>query len=194
MDVRVTPVVDAPWEDVRTVFGTRGDPARCFCQYFKVDNATWNAQDIAGFERALGEQIESARAAHGAGPGVLAYRDAEPVGWAAIEPRPAYRRILSGRIASLSEEPPDAADVWALTCFVVRVGHRRQGVAAALLEGATELARAGGARVVEAYPVDAASGASSAELYHGPLSIFEAAGWQVLARPNERRALVRLEL
>jgi len=51
--LRIVPVTDAPWDDVRTVFGTRGDPARCWCQWFKVDAAAWKTGDVAGFERAL---------------------------------------------------------------------------------------------------------------------------------------------
>ncbi|MBX3193879.1 MAG: GNAT family N-acetyltransferase [Microbacteriaceae bacterium] len=194
MSVRVVPVVDAPWDDVRTVFGTRGDPARCWCQYFKVTAATWKAQDIAGFERGLCDQVDAARTSHGAGPGLLAYEGDDPVGWVAIEPRPAYPRILSSRMAEHSAEPADAEDVWFVSCFVVRVGHRRKGIAGALLAGAVEHARANGARVVEAFPVQALPGTSSADLYHGPLSAFEAAGFEVVARPAEARAVVRLAL
>lgn len=194
MSVRVVPVVDAPWDDVRAVFGTRGDPARCWCQYFKVDAATWKAQDVAGFERALCEQIDADREGRGAGPGLIAYDDAEPVGWVAVEPRRAYRRILTSRMIELSPDPPDAADIWFVSCFVVRVGHRRAGTATALLAGAVDHARAHGARVLEAFPVDAVPGTSSADLYHGPLSVFEKAGFDVVARPSEARAVVRLEL
>jgi GNAT superfamily N-acetyltransferase len=194
MTVRVVPVVDAPWDDVRAVFGTRGDPSTCWCQFFKVDAATWAAGDVPGFERALCEQIDAARAAKGAGPGVLAYDDDEPVGWAAVEPRPVYPRIVRSKIAADSAQPLDAADVWVVSCFVVRVGHRRKGVARALLDAAVGQAAAGGARVVEAYPVDATKGASSAELYHGPLSAFRAAGFELVARHGAKRAVVQLEL
>ena len=202
-EIRVVPVVDAPWDDVRTVFGTRGDPAGCWCQYFKVDAAAWKANIVADFERALCEQVDAARASRSAGPGVLAYLGSdpegwEPVGWAAIEPRSVYPRILTARMIVGSIDPVDGADaasVWAITCFVVRVGFRRRGVAAALLGGAVAEARRGGARVIEAYPVDTAGQkVSSADLYHGPLSAFEAAGFQISGRPLDSRAVVRLEL
>lgn len=197
--VRVVPVTDAPWDDVRTVFGTRGDPSTCWCRFFKVDAAAWKAKDhAAGFERALCEQIDAARASRSAGPGVLAYLGSdsegwEPVGWAAVEPRPAYPRILAGRMMPGTADPdPGDAGVWAITCFVVRVGFRRRGVAAALLAGAVDEARRGGARVVEAYPVDTGGAkVSSADLYHGPLSAFLAAGFEVTGRPVEGRAVVR---
>jgi GNAT superfamily N-acetyltransferase len=194
MVVSVVPVVDAPWEDVRTVFGTRGDPARCWCRYFKVDAATWKAQDVAAFERSLCDEIDAARAARGAGPGLLAYDDDEPIGWVAIEPRRAYPRILTSKMAAHSTEAADAADVWFVSCFVVRVGHRRSGAASALLNGAVEHARAHGARAIEAFPVEAVKGTSSADLYHGPLSVFQKAGFEIVARPIEQRAVVRLAL
>lgn len=190
MNVRVVPVVDVPWDDVRTVFGTRGDPARCWCQYFKVDAAAWKAQDIPGFERALCEQIDAGRTSGGAGPGLLAYAGDDPVGWVAVEPRSSYRRIVT----STAIEDAGPAPVWTVSCFVVRVGHRRRGIAAALLDGAVAHARANGARAIEAFPVEAGPGVSSADLYHGPLSVFEAAGFDVVDRPRDGRAVVRLAL
>ena len=190
--VRVIPVTDAPWDDVRAVFGTRGDPSTCWCQFFKVDAAVWKAQDVPFFERSLCEQVDAARG-HSAGPGVLAYLDSTPVGWAAVEPRPAYPRVLTNRVIPATAEPD--LGVWAVTCFVVRVGYRRRGVGAALLAGAVDQARAGGARVVEAYPVDTAGEkVSSADLYHGPLSSFVAAGFEITGRPVDGRAVVRLSL
>ena len=189
-EVRVVPVTDAPWDAVRTVFGTRGDPAGCWCQYFKVTSAQWNAGDRHTFEQALCDQTR----AGGAGPGLIAYLDDEPVGWVAVEPRTSYPRLLGGTVARASTEAPDAADVWAVTCFVVRVGFRRRGVSGALLRAAVDHARAHGARVIEGYPVDTAGRkVSSADLYHGPLSAFEAAGFTVSARPAPGRAVVRSE-
>jgi GNAT superfamily N-acetyltransferase len=122
---------------------------------------------------------------------VLAYSGDEPVGWCAIEQSGAYHRILKSKLV---DDGMPAGDVWFVSCFVVRVGHRRKGVAAALLDGAVAHARTHGARVIEAFPVDAGPGTSSADLYHGPLSAFEAAGFEVVSRPSARRAVVRLRL
>ncbi|HTL42517.1 MAG TPA: GNAT family N-acetyltransferase [Pseudolysinimonas sp.] len=191
MELRVVPVTDAPWADVRAVFGTRGDPSTCWCQYFKVDAATWKTGDVPAFERALCEQIDESRRTHGAGPGLLAYDGGTPIGWVAMEPRPAYARIVN---AGGGDGDPTDDNVWVVSCFVVRVGHRRNGVAHALLDAAVGHARSHGARTLEAFPVVAGPGVSSADLYHGPLSVFEAAGFDVVSRPSERRAVVRLAL
>jgi GNAT superfamily N-acetyltransferase len=187
----VEPATPARWTDVERVFGTRGDPARCWCQwFFSGTEATRTAADAN--RAALRAQVDA-----GPPPGVVAYLDGEPVGWAAVASRPGYSRLARSQVlrGTAPEELSDAS-VWAVTCFVVRVGFRRTGVAGALLDGAVRLAREFGARVVEAYPVDVAarSTVSSAELYHGPLTTFLAAGFREVARPSPARPVVRLDL
>jgi hypothetical protein len=34
--VTIVPANEASWEDLHTVFGTRGDPHRCQCQRYKM--------------------------------------------------------------------------------------------------------------------------------------------------------------
>jgi len=192
-ELQVRPVDTVPWDDVRTVFANRGDPARCWCQFFKLTNVEWNTVPREECSQLLREQI----AAPPPAPGVLAYLGDEPVGWCAVEPRPRYSRLKRmPLVASGGLDDLDDASVWAVTCFVVRVGFRKRGVSAALLDGAVEHARANGAHIVEAYPVDVAErpGVSSADLYHGPLSLFERAGFTVAARPKPDRAVVQLQL
>jgi GNAT superfamily N-acetyltransferase len=190
-DILVEPATASRWRDVETVFATRGDPARCWCQWFFTGADAGPAAAGANRE-ALRAQVESEPP-----PGVLAYRDGEPVGWCAVAPRPGYGRLRRSEV--LRGAPPGEFDdprIWSVTCLVVRVGFRRQGVAAALLEGAVALSRAGGAAVVEGYPVDVLvrTRASAAELFHGPLSTFLAAGFREVRRPRPARPVVRLEL
>jgi GNAT superfamily N-acetyltransferase len=180
---------DVPWDDVRVVFGTRGDPSTCWCQWFKQSSAEWRATSTAVRRDALCEQAPHS-------PGLVAYLEGEPVGWVAVEPRTAYKRLATTRVAVAgTTEPWDDDSVWAVTCFVVRTGFRRQGLSSELLAAAVEHARAGGARLIEAYPVDvAAKATSSSELYHGPLSTFLAEGFTIVSRPTPARPVVQLEL
>ena len=83
-------------------------------------------------------------------PGVLAYRDREPVGWCAVAPRVEYERL--GRSRKL--KPVDSEPVWSVVCFYVARAARRSGVTTALLAGAEAFARSHGANWLEAYPVD----------------------------------------
>jgi GNAT superfamily N-acetyltransferase len=95
-----------------------------------------------------------------------------------------------------SGEPAADVAVWAVTCFVVRREHRGDGLAGALLEAAVAAARAGGARVVEGYPVDRAvrPAASTAELWHGTVGLFTRAGFTETARPTPARPVMTLRL
>jgi GNAT superfamily N-acetyltransferase len=192
-DTRIASAADVPWDDVAAVFGTRGDPAGCWCQWWKLANAEFRAASRAELCDALHTQARSSATS----PGVLAYRDDVPVGWCAVEPRPRYVRIRRSTVLgrSLADQDLDDAGVWSVVCFVVPRAHRGQGLMRALLAGAVELARSGGARSVEGYPVVVGERRmASADLYHGTLGAFEDAGFAVVGRPSPTRAVVRLDL
>ncbi len=183
-------VVDAApdrWADLAEVMGTRGDPSRCWCQYFRHDG-NYLARTPETNRAALRRQVGAAP-----GPsGVLAYAEGHPIGWCDVGPRAGYPRLAR---MPASQATADEDGLWAVVCFVVRVGHRRQGVAHALLAGAIDLARRQGARTLEAYPVDGAvRPGGGAAFYHGPLSLFDRAGFEQVARPSPSRAVVRLVL
>jgi GNAT superfamily N-acetyltransferase len=129
-------------------------------------------------------------------PGLLAYDEELAVGWAGVAPRSelfAFRP--GGRVPSIDERP-----VWSVFCFRVRGGHRRQGVASALLAGAVEFARGHGAPALEGYPVDNAGARINASGgYVGTRSMFEKAGFTKVADTDSLsagtpRVLMRLEL
>ena len=84
-------------------------------------------------------------------------------------------------------------EVWAVTCVLVRAGHRRRGASRALVRAAVAHARDAGARVLEAYPMVTGS-AVSEELHPGVLSTFLAAGFVEVHRPSARRAVVAIQL
>jgi GNAT superfamily N-acetyltransferase len=89
----------------------------------------------------------------------------------------------------------DEPGLWAVTCFVVRVGHRRHGVASRLLEAAVEFAQRHGARTIEGYPVDpSVRPTGSSGLYQGPLRMYLRAGFSEVAKPSASRSVVRLAL
>lgn len=168
--------------------GTRGDPARCWCQFFRLTNTQWQAGTVDERRRSLHGQVNGV-----VPPGVLAYDDdATPVGWCGLAPRADYPRLAR---SAVSKATTDAAGLWAVTCFVVSVGARRRGLSARLLAGAIDLARRHGARDLEAYPIDVGVRTPSAsELYHGAFHVFQSAGFVEVARPKPDRPVVRLAL
>ncbi|UOQ89489.1 GNAT family N-acetyltransferase [Agromyces endophyticus] len=192
--LRVVPAGDAPFDDVEAVFGTKGDPAHCWCQWFKLAPADWRSTGDDDLRELLHRQLESAEN----GPGLLAYDDETPVGWCAVEPRPNLPRLRRSRIISGATTEPDFADesVWAVSCFVVPREYRMRGVGRALAAAAVEYAREHGARVLEGYAVDPAERAKTpaADLYHGTVSMFVDAGFSEVARPRPDRAIMQLQL
>lgn len=192
--VHVAPPVPDTWVDVEAVFGTRGDAASCWCQFFRMQQAEWKASTREGNRTALCEEVARDRP-----PGLVAYLDGEPVGWLGLGPRTAYPRLVGNTTLTKSAagNDLDIPSVWAVTCFVVRVGFRRRGIAAALLAAAPGFARTHGATVLEGHPVDvrARSGKPSAsELYHGVVTTFEEAGYTEVARTGPTRPVMRLTL
>ncbi|MPZ54316.1 MAG: GNAT family N-acetyltransferase [Acidimicrobiia bacterium] len=186
-DPLVHPATADRWDDVMKVMGVKGDPAYCWCQYFRQTPQERRQANAATNRDALQIQVRDEDPA----PGVLAYIDEEPVGWCAVGPKQTYPRVLSSRVAG-----PDVDGIWSIVCFVVRVGWRRRGVGAALLQGVVDLARSQGATTVEGYPVDPSErrSVSSSDLYHGTLSLFLDAGFEEVSRSSPSRALVSLKI
>ncbi|QAY74265.1 GNAT family N-acetyltransferase [Agromyces protaetiae] len=198
--LRVVSAADVPFADVAAVFGTRGDAAGCWCQWYKIPGSDWRSVGVDSLRDRLASQLaEGGRAAQSGreqGPGLLAYLGDTPVGWCAVEPRPGLPRLRGSRIVTTGTRHPDLDDaaIWAVTCFVVPRAHRRKGVGSALARAAVEYAREGGARALEAYAVDATTGTKrAADLFHGAISMFEAAGFTEVARTSPTRAVMQIE-
>jgi GNAT superfamily N-acetyltransferase len=79
-----------------------------------------------------------------------------------------------------------------LTCFFVDRKYRRQGMAAAALDGALHLIAHAGGGVVEAYPHDTDGQKVSASfLYNGTRSLFEQAGFSYIRPVGKKNAVMR---
>lgn len=192
----VVPATPERWPDVVSVMGVRGDPSRCWCQYFHLRGKAWSeAATAGGLRDRLQEQIVGP-GPDAVAPGLVAYRDDTPVGWCQVGPKASYARLASSPVSAPPTDEPDPDQLWAVTCFVVPPAARRAGVANALLEAALDHAAARGARHVEGYPVDtaAATSVSSAGLYHGTLSMFGSADFVEVRRPSPARVVVRRQV
>lgn len=177
-------------EELDVIFGTRGQAAHCWCQYDRMPVPLFETLDDEDRRELLGIELRGRPT-----PGVVATLGDQRVGWCSVGPRSQFGRLRTGASTSSPATAADDPAVWSVTCFVVRPGFRRHGVAAALLAGAIHHARSGGAGWLEAYPVDSAERAATGDrLYRGPLPLFRAAGFEVVARPRPGRAIVRLEL
>jgi len=192
MAIEVVPATAQRLDDLATIVGPPGLGGQaCWCLANRLRSPERSALGPAG-------QAEYVRelCARDVAPGLLAYDEGVVVGWAAVAPRSelfAFRR--GSRIPWTDERP-----VWSVFCFRVRGGHRRQGVAHALLAGAIEFARGQGAPALEGYPVDNAGARVNASGgYVGTRSMFEKAGFTKVSDTDSvsaqtPRVLMRLDL
>lgn len=188
--ITIEPATLPRFDDVQHAFSGGGDGGSCQCQWFMMRNREWEATD-------RNERTEMLRAdmSDDLAPGLVAYVDGESAGWVKIAPRTRQPRLAFTKALAASPEPWDADDVWAVTCFVVRREHRGAGLNTRLLASAVDFARANGARVIEAYPIDTSVAQKRVnELFVGVLSTFLAAGFREVARAHPARPIMSLDL
>jgi GNAT superfamily N-acetyltransferase len=185
MTITVAPVSEALFDDVQTIFGSRGQAARCQCQGYRMGWYAQHSDNVAGRRELLRDQVIE-------GHGLVAHLDGEPAGWCSLAPRSDYTYLRQTTWKGRTEDKDDA-NIWAVTCFVTRAGFRRQGVSRALAAATIDLARNHDARAVEAYPMKPAPGKDVpwGEMHVGALSAFLTAGYRVVHTPSLRRAIVR---
>jgi GNAT superfamily N-acetyltransferase len=196
--VNIVPANEASCDDLQTVFGARGSAAICQCQRYKLrPREAFRKFPVAERARRLREQARCGQPEAETTSGLVAYLDGEPVGWCAVEPRPAYGGLVRNNRVPWEGRSEDKSDdtVWAVTCVFVRAGYRGRGVAHALARAAVDHARGRGARALEAYPLLTTPGQKIAwdEIHVGSRSIFAAAGFVEVHRPTKRRIVMRID-
>jgi GNAT superfamily N-acetyltransferase len=190
-DLRFLPLTRDRIADLAVLFDAGGDPKWCWCAYYRFRGRDWSNSTPQANREALETLSESEPA-----PGLVAYAGEEVVGWVSLGPREDYERLAYSTML----KPVDDTPVWSIVCFVVGRRSRGQGIAGALLAAAIEHARRHGATMLEAYPVDTGGERiASANAFKGTLSIFERAGFAVVARrqataDSQPRPIVRLAL
>ena len=187
--IRVHPATPERWEAVALLLD--GDTEQgCWCQ-------PWRGRDEVA--KRSGERRPETLRRQMEGrvpPGFVAERGGEPVGWVGVAVRTEAPRLRDSRTLPAIDDRP----VWAIGCFRIRAGYRRQGVARALLDGVVAAARAAGAPGVEAYPIDpGGTRVGVGAGFVGFASMFDAAGFRRVTVTDGHsgglpRILVRLDL
>lgn len=179
------------YHDVAAVVGPKKPTSNvCFCLSYRIGNK----ENVALRGEARADRVRQL-CAQDPPPGVIAYLDDVPIGWAALHPRRDTSFARNRLIPHV-----DDVDVWSLWCFRVRPGHRKQGVMHALIDGAVAYARERGAPAVEGYPVDnRGEPVNQTMAYVGTRSLFERAGFTKAADTGSvldgfPRVLMRLDL
>jgi GNAT superfamily N-acetyltransferase len=180
--LQVEPVTPKRWRDLETLFGERGACAGCWCMWWRIKRSVWNQQKGEGNRKALRKIVET-----GEVPGLLAYRNGEPVGWISMQSREAFPVLENSRILKRVDNQP----VWSIVCFFIAKPHRRKGLSVQLLKSAVRYARQTGATVVEGYPHDVKASTPDVFIHTGLVSAFRKAGFEEVARRSAGRPIMR---
>jgi GNAT superfamily N-acetyltransferase len=177
LDIR--PLTPERLPDLASLFEQGGDPKWCWCAYFRIRGFDFSRAVRSAIARRW--RPRHTRPLRKTVPRASSRTTAtRPVGWISIGPREDYERLAHSTVL----KPLDDKPVWSIVCFVVGRQARGRGVARKLLEAGVDYAREHGARLLEAYPVEVAEGqrVPPGDVYRGTLSMFERAGFKVVAR------------
>lgn len=186
----IVPLTPELWPAFEMLFGKQGACYGCWCTHFRLPPSVRREGN-----RERNKDHIRARVAEGPPPGLLAIRDGIADGWMQIGPRLDVPEFNNAGRASAPLDTAHAADpgAWAISCFFLRPKARGRGLTHALVAGGIEHARRGGARLLEACPIDQSRDSRSIGLFVGSTRVFEKAGFVQVAMRKAGRPLMRLE-
>lgn len=186
----IHPLTADRWADLEDLFGPlRGANSGCWCMWLRTRGADYKAMDKAGRKDAFRVMVDA-----GPPPGLLAYSGGKAVGWCAVGPRLASSRFHDAKASRPTEDvnEPDLTRVYAITCFFIRTGYRRQGLMRRLASAAVDFAIANDALAIDACPIDPEKPLMWGEGFVGVASVFADLGFSEIARRSPRRPLMRI--
>ncbi len=186
----VRPLTPDRWDDFETVLGASGIGG-CWCTYWIHTSSTAWGEGCAGGKAAKNKALFKSVVQNGTPPGLIAYDSGEPIGWCRVTARSRLPGLANSRHFKTQL---DIADVWSLSCFVIRTKHRGRGLTVVLTKAAAEFARANGAALLEVYPTDTEERKSPSVIYTGIASTFTRLGFVEVQRRAPHKPMMRLSL
>jgi GNAT superfamily N-acetyltransferase len=190
MTLEIVPVEPELWPAVQRLLGSGRKSRSCWCQWFRLRPAEY---DAASVEERMGRLLD--RVASGPPPGLLALESGEPVGWLSFGPIQEFEPRLSRWSVAKSASEALPARAWVVNCLFVPEGRRHEGVGSALIGAAVRRARDAGAASVVAFPFPAGRSPSEGASGVGHAAQFLANAFELEPGPLEGRpwAVLRLE-
>jgi len=185
--LEIHPLTPERWPDLVKLFNAAGGSQvrGCWCMFYRRSGRTEVPDGVLRPEHAkcsLKALVDA-----GTVPGLIGYRDGEPVGWLSLGPREDYARLERSPVM----KPVDARPVWSVVCFYTAKQMRGQHVAEAMLAGGIDYARSCGARLIEAYPVDRKQRSADDAMWFGGRAMYDRAGFVEIARRKQTRPVMR---
>lgn len=185
-DVEIHPATADRWEDLEALFGPQGAFMGCWCAYWRLRHSEFAETSAAEHKAVIRDRVRSDTP-----PGLIAYRDGEPVGWISVEPRDRFAAFEHARVYTAVDDTP----VWTVTCFYIDEDARGEGLTTRLLEAATAHVEANGGVAVEGYPEEPDDlGTTGTPGYMGLVPAFDHAGFEQIDRLSNGRPVYRATL
>jgi GNAT superfamily N-acetyltransferase len=181
------PVTPDRWDDLVQLFSAHGNPNYCWCQRWRMPSAEYRDAKSADRKAALEDSVQG-----GTPVGILGYLDGQPVGWCSVAPRTIYQALERARTIKKIDE----RETWSIVCLFLAPAIQGQGYSEQFIAAAADYAKASGAEVVEAYPVDpviAADGSRQAANYRfmGYTASYLRAGFKDVTPDGASRRIMR---
>jgi len=178
MDLNIKQLTIDLWPAFEDLFGKHGACNGCWCMYWRIGSGYHKRS------REFNKHEFQSIVKNGPPPGLVAFKNNVAVGWCQLT----TKKSLPWLEKNYNYDDIDNQDVWCISCFYIKKGHRRKGVTSALIEKAIEFAKLSKGKLIEAYPGDAASS------FTGYPSTFQKAGFKAVTQGKYKRTVMRLIL
>ncbi|GAA1293018.1 GNAT family N-acetyltransferase [Saccharothrix xinjiangensis] len=175
------------WNDFEAVMGTNGGARGCWCMHWRLSTSEWMEGKGDGNKKTMKRLSQRDPA-----PGVVVYRDDEPVAWCSLGSRDQFPRLERSPLLSELDDKP----VCSIACIYVQKEHRGDGLLSDILDAVCKHAASQGYKIAEGYPIEPGKGkrAGADTAMTGIASAFLDAGFSEVARPRGDRPIMRREL
>lgn len=187
-DIRIKflPLTKEIWADFEDLFGVRGACGGCWCMWWRINRKEFEKQKGEMNKQAMKSIVYS-----GEVPGIILYKDNQPIGWCAVGPRDHYSALERSRILARV----DNQYVWSIVCFFIDKKYRDLGLSFHLIKAAIEYVKSQGGKVIEGYPVEPKKDKMPKVFaWTGFSSTFVKAGFHEVERRSETRPIMRYYL
>lgn len=184
-NIDIYPLSVESWQDFEKVMGPQGAYGGCWCMFWREKRKDFEKNCGEPNRLAMLRLVES-----GITPGIIAYRNEEPIGWCSVAPRAQFSSLNRAPIY----KPIDKQSVWSIVCFYIPKPFRMQGLLKDLIIGAVRFSASQRAEIIEAYPVEVKEKREPVDLYRGLYSIFVELGFREILRRKPNRPILRYDI
>ena len=182
--LKIEALTSANWQQFEELFGEKGACGNCWCMYYRLNKADFQAGKTDNATReAMYELVKANKPT-----GLMAFYEGRAIGWCAFAPREDFEKLQRSRVHKRIDE----LKVWSIPCFFIHKQFRRKGLSVAILKGIIKYAQTHGIHIIEAYPtIPTQEKLPDSFAWIGLYKSFERAGFEIVDSTSKHRPMVR---